>query len=80
MTEELFKDKDRIGRTLKKDAPQIYRKLQLDIFTELHIYKKKTLADMKQRLYQSALRNLGRFKVNQDVQTYLRDVKNNVIK
>ena len=27
LTEELFRDKDRVGKILKKEAPQIFRKL-----------------------------------------------------
>ena len=32
LSDELFLDKDKVGRTLKKEAPHIYRKLQLDVF------------------------------------------------
>ena len=50
LAQELIRDKDRVGRTLKRDAPHIYRRLQLDVFTELSIYKKKVLVEMDHRL------------------------------
>ena len=32
LSDELFSDKDKVGRLLKKEAPHIFRKLQLDVF------------------------------------------------
>ena len=66
--------------TLKKDAPHIYRRLQLDVFTELSIYKKKALVEIDGRLSMSVEKNIRSSKITQDTQTYFRDVKNHVIK
>ena len=80
LTQELFKDKDRVGRILKRDAPHIYRRLQLDIFTELSLYKKKTLCDMNEKLYSTANMYVRGSKIDKDSQTHLRDVKNHIVR
>ena len=46
LTNELFQDKERVSILLKKEALHIYRKFQLDVFTENEIYKSKALAGM----------------------------------
>lgn len=80
LTAELIKDKDRVGRTLKKDAPHIYRKLQLDVFTDFSIYKQKALVEMNDVLLQTSKKYLQTSKMSQDVQTNFRDVKNHIVK
>ena len=49
--EELFKDKDRVMRSIKRDAPNVYRKYQVDVFAEVEIYKKQALANMDANLH-----------------------------
>ena len=50
LCEELFKDKERIQKSIKKDAPAVYRKYQVDVFSEVSIYKKNALAMMEKSL------------------------------
>ena len=54
LTESLFTDKDRVAATLKKEVPHIYRRFQLDVFTENDLYKKRIITGMNTKLLSTA--------------------------
>ena len=76
LTESLFTDKDRVAATLKKEVPHIYRRFQLDVFTENDLYKKRIITGMNTKLLSTASLLIKSDNIDKTTQTIIRDLKN----
>ena len=75
LTAQLFADKERIMMVLKRDAPKIFRQFQLDIFTELCIYKSRVKTQLNIKLNQTNKSMIRKAKCDKKEGTEVSNVK-----